>query len=1287
MRKLWVQGVIGGLFFLLHFTTLNFMGFRFSSYCFAETNVGGPVRGNVTWSLNKSPYIVKSSISVVSGATLTIEPGVEVRLQEGKAVQVDGTLIARGTVDAKIVFTTYQKSPLVRWGYILFTDSSVDATVDGENYTGGSILEHCLVEYANGGDRQGAVICEKASPLFNYCEIRNNTISGMRITDSSNLVTNCNINNNISASSGAGINASGNSTLTIISSTITNNASGGTSGGGGICFTSPGILTIISSTITNNSAAPTPGSGNNNFWGGGIAANSGVINISSSTVAGNTAKRFGGGIRASGSSITVSNCKIVNNSAEGSGGGIAMSVPNVTITSSTLSSNVSHGAGGGIFGEYCGSTNISYCTIYDNKATSRGGGIDVRGASSHNISHNLFMDNSSTNHGAFISDENSASLKLTNNTFFSNKSGLSGIYLKGTAYTISNNNIYDNPTQYDIYCDNPSASPVLNATNNYWGTEDEFEITERIYDWYDDSSKGKVEYYPFLTAPSPDAPLPAYYLDNDQDGYGDSSKPMQTLTATQGYVDNPNDCNDNDATINPAAQEVCDNMDNDCDDKIDEDLTQTCPDGEGKASCQNGQWVGCCVPTPETCDSKDNDCDSKIDEDLTQTCSTACGQGIETCQNGKWTGCTAPQPQTETCDGKDNDCDNQIDEEVKSTYYADNDKDTYGNPSQSIQACSAPSGYVVDKTDCNDTDNRIHPGAPEIPCNDKDDDCVGGDDCSHIGECVEDNSGTIDIVGTQERVGGEIQIPIRIQSAPGEVNSIGFEVAYDPSILEYTGFEQKDLVASFDMLNINPSGSGRLKVAGFSATGGIVQGASGDLIHLKFKVKSGQENECYPLQLENLKDHITNFSHSSGCFCIHSCNGDLNNDGEITPLDALIAFKCYLGLLDSCPDYADVNQDGEITPLDALCLFQEYLGQPSCLDKQICTDHDGDGFAVEGGKCGPIDCNDSDSATYPGAKETCVDGQDQDCDGSDLVCPPEGELLSQLSLGSSPYEWKDKKSEWNKYLDNLWKNYFDNLPDTKSEKFKKMELDAICKLIKRIQGDLDSIEMAEDVYDGLLTTTREETDKDYFYPLWIDVVGWDSTENSIKNWYDLIYGANSWDSYCATYCASTPQCCEKARDWFARNVVYEKFWRDYLGLFSDGILAVSSLKDLIERASESDPKFKEWCGLKMCQYPEDYYIMECSGTCSEANSWEQCGPMGCKLEWGASCARVYYNCIDEVVRKDGDGGVGGIGSKPNLDSVCDKYMKGALSRLLEAKGLGPWDGGLTYTGPPVYLRE
>ena len=65
-------------------------------------------------------------------------------------------------------------------------------------------------------------------------------------------------------------------------------------------------------------------------------------------------------------------------------------------------------------------------------------------------------------------------------------------------------------------------------------------------------------------------------------------------------------------------------------------------------------------------------------------------------------------------------------------------------------------------------------------------------------------------------------------------------------------------------------------------------------------------------------------------------DGDVNQDGNLTPADALLAFQQFLALieLDACQqDHANVLDPtgSAITPADALCIFRRFLGLPSCL--------------------------------------------------------------------------------------------------------------------------------------------------------------------------------------------------------------------------------------------------------------------------------------------------------------------------------------------------------------------
>ena len=83
--------------------------------------------------------------------------------------------------------------------------------------------------------------------------------------------------------------------------------------------------------------------------------------------------------------------------------------------------------------------------------------------------------------------------------------------------------------------------------------------------------------------------------------------------------------------------------------------------------------------------------------------------------------------------------------------------------------------------------------------------------------------------------------------------------------------------------------------------------------------------------------------------------------------------KIHPGATEICTDRIDNNCNDLIDAVD-----RNAAGCPVA----DCTNTDGDDYAVEGGKCGPVDCDDGKSSINPGKIEICDDGFDNNCDGN-----------------------------------------------------------------------------------------------------------------------------------------------------------------------------------------------------------------------------------------------------------------------------------------------------------------
>lgn len=241
-----------------------------------------------------------------------------------------------------------------------------------------------------------------------------------------------------------------------------------------------------------------------------------------------------------------------------------------------------------------------------------------------------------------------------------------------------------------------------------------------------------------------------YYQDLDGDGYGDPDFTQTGCNPPDGYSAIGGDCNDNSATINPGRYELCNGIDDNCDDLVDNDCSnRICTEQEVSDfefcmnNCSSSSALTCLNNCMETVSSQ---CASAIaslgtcginsgcitnDGSLpnyslsasfcfydncpeqwesvfgniappdectsndTRPCGEAgvCEMGTEECVNGRWSG----------------DCVGQVSPEI---YVSDFDSDLYAGY-DIISSCEGVEGYVLEGSlpsgDCDDTSAAYNP--------------------------------------------------------------------------------------------------------------------------------------------------------------------------------------------------------------------------------------------------------------------------------------------------------------------------------------------------------------------------------------------------------------------------------------------------------------------------------------------------------------------------------------------------------------------------------------------------
>ncbi|MSQ02545.1 MAG: hypothetical protein EXR71_11775 [Myxococcales bacterium] len=442
----------------------------------------------------------------------------------------------------------------------------------------------------------------------------------------------------------------------------------------------------------------------------------------------------------------------------------------------------------------------------------------------------------------------------------------------------------------------------------------------------------------------------------------------------------------------------------------------------------------------EAVDCDDTDCTDAAACAVTEDCATAGdedGNGFADCADAACTcdpdadgdgspaslDCDDADPlnfpdNPEVCDGQDNDCDGEDDNDAVDmvTYYADTDRDGYGDPASSRDSCEIPPGYVTVGTDCDDGDKLTYPGAEEACDVEADTNCdgsVGDDDADADGfiACQDCNDADATISPDASEVCDEVDqncdgiVDEDVQTAfyaDADADTYGDPATPLFACSQPPDAAPNDLDCNDADATINPAAAETCDAVDQNCNGVVDEGVElswfvdadadgfGD-------VASGTLSCAAPgadyIEIGGDCDD-TNADRNPGEaeVCDDSLDNDCNADADCSDSACSADPFCSASASETlCADGTDDDGDGLTDCGDTDCAADPGCGAPptegACADG---TDDDLDGLT---------DCDDTDCAADPGCvvattEGDCADGLDDDgdgladCDDSDCAAFP-----------------------------------------------------------------------------------------------------------------------------------------------------------------------------------------------------------------------------------------------------------------------------------------------------------